>query len=94
MVVTFSLAADFSYVGKDPYFWFQRSGSIAVLFSAAAEFWLSKIYADINPPPSGYAADDKWNHKYGKQFSVVSTIALIFLIVGSAFLILVSSVTL
>lgn len=81
--VVVCLYIDFISASEDRYYWFQRSGSVAVLLSAGVEFWLSKHNADINPAPSSYAAEEKWNKKYGSKFNGLSVIALMFLIGGT-----------
>lgn len=83
LVVIISFIIDVNYTGNEPYFWFQRSGAVMVLFTAWSEYKLSHIYGDINPSPSGYVAERKWGDKYGKEFKLVSYTAVSLLIFGT-----------
>jgi hypothetical protein len=78
-----SLIIDVNYTGNEPYFWFQRSGAVMVLFAAWAEYKLSHIYNDINPPPSSYVAERRWGDKYGKEFKLISYAAVILIVAGT-----------
>ena len=83
VAVLISLATDILCKEGEPRFWFQRSGSIMVLMTAWVEYKLSRINADINPPPSGYVAELKWREKYGKRYKTISYVALGFIVLGT-----------
>jgi len=83
IICTVSLVYDVKITRADSYYWFQRSGSIAVLLSACVEFWLSGISNAVKPSISSYMSDNRWTQKYGMWYGIVKYITLFFLIVGT-----------
>lgn len=84
LVVFFSLYKDINSSETSLNFWFQRSGSVAVLLSALAEFCLLKVNPiDINPPKLAYVADTEYSERYGAIFNLTSCWAVGTLVVGT-----------
>ena len=78
-----SLYIDINLPNTNTNYWFQRSGSVAVLLSAIAEFSLLGVNAIINYPEVVYAADDTYKIKYGKKFKCALRLTTLTLIVGT-----------
>ena len=51
-------------------YWFQRSGSVAVLLSALAELKAMKVNPDINYAKSAYAAETEYKEQYEVEYSI------------------------
>lgn len=83
VVPVVSVLFDLCATRSDPFYWFQRSGSITVLFAVIAEYFLFRVGADINPPPSSYVAEMKWNDKYGAKHRTCSVLALVLVVLGT-----------
>ena len=69
--------------------WFQRSGSLTVLFAVWAEYKLFKIRKLTNPMSEGGETWQDLAHqgalktKYGKMFNVINFISVILVILGT-----------
>lgn len=83
VVPVISVLLDFCATRSDPFYWFQRSGSITVLFAVIAEYFLFRVDGDINPPPSSYVAEMKWNDRYGDKHRFCSVLALMLAVLGT-----------
>ena len=64
-------------------YWFQRSGSVAVLLSALAEYQLLKVNPDINYAKSAYAAETEYKEQYGVIFDFALYLATGIFAVGT-----------
>jgi len=78
-----SLVIDLLSKEVNPLYLFQRSGAVAVLLAAWGEYILYQINIIINPSPSGYVTERKWEMKYGIKYKCFSYTALGLVIVGT-----------
>ena len=68
---------------EKPEIWFQRSGSIVVLFAVWIEYKLIKINGDVNPSGSSYSQQQKLNTKYGTAYKIASYLVAVLAISGT-----------
>jgi hypothetical protein len=63
--------------------WFQRSGSLVVLFSALAEFIVLKTYDYISPSEAAYSVPFDTPRYFQTIYNGISTIGIILLVSGT-----------
>ncbi|WP_299948231.1 hypothetical protein [uncultured Microbulbifer sp.] len=64
------------------YFWFQRSGALIVLFSAAAEYHLF-VTSNYIDQGDQFVGNDKWEENYGGQYKNLKWAAHSLLLIGT-----------
>lgn len=68
---------------EEPLYWFQRSGALAVIFSAWSEFKLLSIHGDINPSGVSYSLNTEIKDEYGAQYKLTSIVVIFVAISGT-----------
>ena len=63
--------------------WFQRSGSLVVLFAALSEYVVFKTYDYISPSEAAYSVPFDTPKWYKKLYNIISTIGAILIIMGT-----------
>ena len=63
--------------------WFQRSGSLVVLFAALAEFMVFKTYDYISPSEAAYSVPFDTPRYFKTIYNAISTTGLILLVAGT-----------
>ena len=63
--------------------WFQRSGSLVVLFAALSEYMMFKTYDYISPTEAAFSVPFDTPKWYRQLYNLLSYIGLITLVVGT-----------
>jgi len=63
--------------------WFQRSGSLVVLFAALSEYMLFKTYAYISPSEAAYSVPFDTPKWYKYLYNIISILGLVLLVTGT-----------
>lgn len=63
--------------------WFQRSGSLVVLFAALAEYVVFKTYDYISPSEAAYVVPFDTPKWYKKLYNAISIMGLVLLVSGT-----------
>ena len=63
--------------------WFQRSGSLVILFAALSEYVVFKTYDYISPSEAAYSVPFDTPKWYKTLYNVISIIGLILLVTGT-----------
>ena len=86
LAIAFPVAAYYSILipDKEPAnMWFQRSGSLSVLFAVWVEYKLYKINEDANPPGLVSGQSSSLNKKHKGIYTKIQYIAVIFAVFGA-----------
>ena len=68
---------------EDAALWFQRSGSLTVLFAVLSEFRLQTVDGHINPRGIWDSFQEKMKQKYSRKHFLLSAVSVLVAIIGT-----------
>ena len=86
LAILLPVAAWYSFLlpqGESPEDWFQRSGSLTVLFAVWMEYNLMKVNEDVNPSGSVFSQQDELSEKYKGMFKIAQYVVAVLAISGT-----------